>query len=247
MLILLVAFFCGYLDSGLGGGFGTALTPILILMGYKPLVVVPVVLGAQFITDVVACIAHHNFKNVDLHFKSDKFRIALTIGIVSLVGVVTSFFVAIWIPSWVLTLYIGLLVIAIGVFMLVTIGKVFNFSWRKILALGVVASFNKGISGGGFGPLLTGGQVLFGVDVKNVIGMTAFIKAMTCFVGFMLYLGMGKYIHWHLILLICLGAIPASIGAGWSVKYFKTVQLKKYVAVFIIILGLLTLLKIGGK
>ncbi len=247
MLIFLTAFICGYLDSGLGGGYGTALSPILIIMGYKPLEVIPVVLGSQFITDVVACLVHHNVKNVDLNFRSDKFRIALSLGTVSLIGVIISFFVAIMVPQWILTLYIGILVIAMGMVMLLTINKVFKFSWKKILTLGVIASFNKGISGGGFGPLVTGGQVLSGLDIKNVIGLTAFVKAMTCCVGFMLYFFAGKHINWHLIFLLCIGAIPSVIGAGLTVKYVNTNKLKKYVAVFIIILGILTLFKIGGK
>ena len=247
MLIFVIAFICGYLDSGLGGGYGTALSPILILMGYKPLVVIPVVLASQFLTDIVACCVHHQVKNVDLHFKSDHFKIAGIIGLFSLIGVVISVFVAISVPQWILTLYIGTLVIAMGVFMLLTIDKVFKFSWKKILALGTIASFNKGISGGGFGPLLTGGQVLSGIDAKNVIGMTALAKAMTCFVGFMLYFIMGKPINWHLIGMLWLGAIPAVIGAGLTVKYIPTHKLKKTIAVFIILLGVLTLFKIGGK
>ena len=247
MLIFVIAFICGYLDSGLGGGYGTALAPILIVMGYKPLEVVPVVLASQFLTDIVACLVHHQAKNVDLHFKSDHFKIAGIIGAFSLIGVVISVFVAISVPPWILTLYIGILVIAMGVFMLLTMDKVFRFSWKKILALGAIASFNKGISGGGFGPLLTGGQVLSGIDVKNVIGMTALAKAMTCLVGFILYFIMGKYINWHLIFILWMGAIPAVIGAGLTVKYVNTNKLKKYIAVFIIILGMLTLFKIGGK
>ena len=38
-----VAFISEYLDSGLGMGYGTALAPILILMGFNPLQVVPAV------------------------------------------------------------------------------------------------------------------------------------------------------------------------------------------------------------
>ena len=247
MLILLAAFIGGYLDSGLGGGYGTVLAPVLILMGYKPLVVIPVVLGSQLMTDAVACLVHHQVKNVNLHFKSDHFKIASAIGLFSLTGVVASVFVAISVPQWILTLYIGILVIVIGICMLLAGDKVSKFSWKRIFALGVIASFNKGISGGGFGPLLTGGQVLSGIDVKNVIGMTALAKAMTCFVGFILFLLMGKPIDWHLMLMLWIGAIPAVISAGFTVKYFNTRQLKKYTAVFIIILGAMILFKIGGK
>ncbi len=44
LFIILFAFAAEYTDSTLGIGYGTSLTPILLVLGFSPLEVVPVVL-----------------------------------------------------------------------------------------------------------------------------------------------------------------------------------------------------------
>ena len=77
-----VAFISEYLDSGLGMGYGTALAPILILMGFNPLEVVPAVLISQLFTDIAACISHHRMFNVDLRPGSSDFKAASLLGVI---------------------------------------------------------------------------------------------------------------------------------------------------------------------
>ena len=246
ILIGLTAFISEYLESGLGMGYGTALAPILIIMGYQPLKVVPAILISQLITDIAACISHHSLRNVNLKIKSPDFKIAFILGIISSIGVILSVMVALKIPKWLLTLYIGLLVLSMGILILVTINKPMRFSWRKIMGISFLAAFNKGISGGGYGPLVMGGQMLSGVCAKNAVGITAFAEAITCFVGFFLYLILGKSIDWKLtgLLIVCAtGAVPI---AALTVKNINSSRLKKYVGIFITILGLSTVLKISS-
>jgi uncharacterized protein len=246
ILIAIVAFISEYLDSGLGMGYGTALAPVLILMGNSPLVVIPAILLSQLFTDIAACFTHHRLGNVDLNINSFDFKTALLLGVVSSIGVIIAVIVALRIPRWMLTLYIGLLVLAMGVLIIATIKKPVNFSWIKITGLSFLASFNKGISGGGYGPLVMGGQLLSGVNPKNAVGITAFAEAITCFVGFMIYLIMGRSIDWRLTGLLCVSAIPAVPIAGLTVKFIPADKLKFYAGVLIIILGICTLLKIGS-
>lgn len=246
VLIGIIAFISEYLDSGLGMGYGTALAPILIIIGYHPLKVVPAILISQLITDVAACIVHHNLRNVNLKIKSPDFKIAFILGIVSSVGVIVSVIVALKIPKWLLTLYIGLLVLSMGILILVTINKPMRFSWRKITGISFLAAFNKGISGGGYGPLVMGGQMLSGVCAKNAVGITAFAEAITCFIGFILYLILGKSIDWKLTGLLVICATSAVPIAAITVKNVNSEKLKKYVGILIIILGLFTLLKINS-
>jgi len=246
VLIGIIAFISEYLDSGLGMGYGTALAPILIIMGYHPLKVVPAILISQLITDIVACITHHNLRNVNLKIKSQDFKIALILGIISSAGVIVSVVLALKIPKWLLTLYIGLLVLSMGIIILITIKKPMRFSWRNLMGISFLAAFNKGISGGGYGPLVMGGQILSGVCPKNAVGITAFAEAITCFVGFILYLILGKSIDWKLtgLLIVCAtGAVPI---AAITVKNINSDTLKKYVGILITILGLFTLLKISS-
>ncbi len=246
VLIGIIAFISEYLDSGLGMGYGTALAPVLIIMGYHPLKVVPAILISQLITDIAACISHHNLCNVNLKIKSPDFKIAFVLGIISSIGVIVSVIIALRIPKWLLTLYIGLLVLSMGILILLTIKKPMRFSWRKIMGISFLAAFNKGLSGGGYGPLVMGGQMLSGVCAKNAVGITAFAEAVTCFVGFVLYLILGKSIDWSLtgLLVVCAtGAVPV---AAITVKNVNSDRLKKYIGILITILGLFTLLKISA-
>ena len=246
LLVGIIAFISEYLDSGLGMGYGTALAPILIIMGFEPLRVVPAILIAQFFTDVAACFCHHNCKNVDLKFKSNDFKVALFLGGVSSIGVMLSVMLAIKIPKWMLSLYIGLLVTLMGILILVTVNKPLKFSWRRIVGISFLASFNKGISGGGYGPLVMGGQMLSGVCPKNAVGITAFSEAITCFVGFLMYVFLGKKIDWHLTTLLVIFSTMAVPLAAYTVKSVHSDRLKKYIGLLITILGLFTLLKISS-
>lgn len=246
LLIGIVAFVSEYLDSGLGMGYGTALAPVLIIMGYAPLKVVPAILISQLITDIAACISHHQYRNVNLKINSPDFKMALLLGLVSSVGVIISVFVAIMISKWLLTLYIGILVFSMGILILVTIKRPMRFSWRKIMGISLLASFNKGISGGGYGPLVMGGQLLSGVNAKNAVGITAFAEAITCLVGFVIYFVKGKVTDWGLILILIACATPAVPFAALTVKSIYSDRLKRYVGILITVLGLMTILKISA-
>jgi hypothetical protein len=246
LLVGIIAFISEYLDSGLGMGYGTALAPILIILGFEPLKVVPAILISQLFTDVAACIFHHNLRNVNLKFNSLDFKVAFLLGLISSGGVITAVIIAVKIPKWLLTLYIGLLVLAMGILILVTIKRPLKFSWRKMIGIGFLASFNKGISGGGYGPLVMGGQIISGVNAKNAVGITAFAEALTCLIGFILYLIIGKAIDWQLIGLLLISAIPAVPVAAFTVKKVPGDKLKVYVGILITLLGLFTLLKISS-
>ena len=245
-LVGFLAFISEYLDSGLGMGYGTALAPILIILGFHPLKVVPAILISQLITDIAACFSHHGCGNVNLNVKSNDFKVALILGIISSLGVVSSVLLALKIPKWMLTFYIGFLVSCMGILILVTIHKPMQFSWRKIMGISFLAAFNKGISGGGYGPLVMGGQMLSGVCSKNAVGITAFAEAITCLVGFLMYLLLGKYIDWKLTLLLILCATPAVPFAALTVKKVNVEKLKFYVGILIILLGIFTLLRVSS-
>lgn len=247
ILVGIIAFFSEYLDSALGMGYGTALTSILIIMGFQPVKVVPAILISQLITDIATCVSHHKLCNVNLEIKSKDFKIALILGMISSVGVIISVAIALKIPKWLLTLYIGLLVLSMGILILVTIRKPMRFSWRKLMAISFLAAFNKGISGGGYGPLVMGGQMLSGVCAKNAVGITAFAEGVTCFVGFMIYLIMGRSIDWKLTGLLVICATCAVPIAAITVRKVNSEKLKKYIGILITILGLFTLFKIGSS
>ncbi|WP_229776939.1 hypothetical protein, partial [Alicyclobacillus cellulosilyticus] len=58
------------------------------------------------------------------------------------------------------------------------------FSWRKLGFVSLVAGFNKGMSGGGYGPILTSGQILSGILNKQSVSITALAEGVVSLVGF---------------------------------------------------------------
>jgi uncharacterized membrane protein YfcA len=66
ILILLAAACCEFIDSGLGMGYGTTLTPILLLAGYEPLQVVPAILVSELFSGILAGLLHQKAGNLNL-------------------------------------------------------------------------------------------------------------------------------------------------------------------------------------
>jgi uncharacterized membrane protein YfcA len=233
---------CEYVDSTLGMGYGTSLTPILILLGYTPAQIVPSVLLSEFLTGILAGVVHHEFGNVNLRPGSPAFKVALVLAACSVVGTVAAVFVAVAVPAWALKAYIGLLVLAMGIAILVTTDKTFDFSWKKVIGLGLVAAVNKGLSGGGYGPLVTGGQILAGVDAKGAIGITSLAEGLVCIVGVITYALTGNgAIDWRLAPVLSVGALLSVPLAALTVKKVSLPRMRWAVGGAITALGLFTL------
>ena len=57
-----------------------------------------------------------------------------------------------------------------------------------MVTLGVIGALNKGMSGAGYVPLVTGGQIIIGRETKSALGSTTMAIAVLCAVGFITYL-----------------------------------------------------------
>ena len=268
MTIVIVAFLCEYMDSTLGMGYGTTLTPVLLLLGFSPMQIVPAVLLSELITGLLAGFFHHREGNVNFKPETTDFsliahqlkalgyiesfnrglplhlRVALLLSICSIVGTVAAVFVVFNIPKFWLKLYIGCLVLSMGGIIIICLNREFSFSWKKITSLGLIASFNKGMSGGGYGPVVTGGQILSGVESRCAVGITSLAEGLTCLVGVITYVLVSKdAIDWKLAPIIITGAIFSVPLSAKSVKKIKTRNLKLAIAMITIGLGVLTIIK----
>jgi uncharacterized membrane protein YfcA len=266
--IAVIAFCCEYMDSTLGMGYGTTLTPVLLLMGFSPMQIVPVVLLSELITGVMAGFFHHREGNVNFMPETTDFslimnqlkalgyvesfkrgvplhlKVALLLAVCSIVGTVGAVFLALNIPKFWLKIYIGCLVLSMGVVMIVCLNREFRFSWKKITALGIIASFNKGMSGGGYGPVVTGGQILSGVEGKSAVGITSLAEGLTCLVGVITYVLVARNpIDWRLAPIIIVGAVCSVPLSAVSVKMISSKHLKVAIAILTIVLGTLTLVR----
>ena len=243
LLLMPLAFICEFIDSSLGMGYGTSLTPLLLLMGYEPLQIVPAVLFSEFVSGITAASFHHSIKNVDFKRSLRDRQVAMVLSVFSIIGTIAAVIIAVKLSKQMLTILIGMIVLLMGVFILVTYKRSPRFTWRKIIALGTVASFNKGMSGGGYGPLVMGGQMLSGVGVKNAVGITSLAEGLTCLVGVIVYFVLGKQADWSLAPWLMAGAV---LSVPWAVHMLKRIpenMVKKIIAVVILILGVLTLWK----
>ena len=266
--LVICAFVCEYIDSTLGMGYGTTLTPVFLLMGFSPMQVVPAILLSELVSGLLAGFFHHREGNVDLKPKSaDIFKItkmlsplgyietfrktvplhlkvALLLAVCSIVGTVAAVFIAVSIPRFWLKLYIGCLVLSMGIVILICFNKDFKFSWKRISFLGLIASFNKGMGGGGYGPVVTGGQILSGIESKSAVGITSLAEGLTCLVGVIAYLLISKNpVDWKLAPFIIIGAVLSVPLSAKSVKLISTKKLKLAIALLTIALGTLTIVK----
>lgn len=243
--ILLIAFGCELVDSTLGMGYGTTLTPLLLLFGFTPLQVVPAVLLSELVTGISAAFAHHRARNVDLRPGTQAFKVAMVLAACSVVGTVVAVLIAINIPRIVLKTWIGLLVLAVGILILVQVVRraLVRFSWVKVLAVGTLASFNKGMSGGGYGPLVCGGQLLSGIESKNAIAITSLAEGLTCVVGVTAYLLTKEIFPWRLALPLAVGALCSVPLSALAVKKIKAKPLTVVIGVLTTFLGIFTLVK----
>jgi uncharacterized membrane protein YfcA len=241
--LVLLAFICELIDSSLGMGYGTTLTPLLLVLGNEPAEIVPAVLLSEFVTGVVVTLLHHEFGNVNLRPAAHDFKVAIVLSGFSLVGVLLAVGVAVSLPPWGVKLYIGLLVLGIGLAILTNHRRQFAFSWRRLVGLGFVAAFNKGISGGGYGPVVTGGQVLAGIGGRRAIGIASAAEGVTSAVGVLAYVATGAPIGGHLAPSLLLGALLSAPLAAFVVSRFPIGRLTLAIGGLSTLLGGLTLVR----
>jgi len=246
LLIGFLAFLFEGLDSSIGMGYGTLLSPILIIAGFDPLQVVPAVLLSQALGGFTASMYHHKYNNVDFSSGSRDLKIVFTICSLGVAATIFGVFVSVNIlPKIWLKTYIGVMVFMMG--LLVVKEAYFEFSWKKIMGIGLISAFNKGLSGGGFGPIVTGGQILSGNGHKESIGATTLAEAPICIAGFLFYMMFrvqsGLEICWPLFGSLLVGAIIAAPFGPRITRVIPRECMGKVIGLLMASLGLLTLLK----
>jgi uncharacterized membrane protein YfcA len=266
--VLIISLLAEYIDSSLGMGFGTTLSPILLIFGFEPLQIVPAILMSELISGVLAGVLHNRAGNVKFGIErthaasipglirerglinflktsvSRDLKVVIVIALFSVAGTFLSVKLALSVPKNILKYYIGIMVTLIGLVILLTLRKNYPFSWKKVICLSVVASFNKGISGGGYGPVVTGGQLLSGVNDKTAVGITSLAEGLTCAAGLLFYFINTDKLDFTLFPFIIIGSIISVPFSVLTVKLLKTNKLRVIIGVCTIILGIFSLAKV---
>jgi len=257
--VSIVSFLCEYMDASVGMGYGTTLTPLLLLVGFLPLQVVPSVLLGQLVGGLIGGFSHHKFGNIKLDFRrdeefikrklgglgyipaSDDSKIILLLVICGAIGALAAVLFAVNIPRTILNTYIGLMVLGIGLLTIIYRNREFTFSWKGFTAIALLSGFNKGISGGGYGPLVTGGQIISGKCARSSVGNATLAEAFVCIVAFLSYFIIKGDIYWKLAAATSIGSIIAGPCAAFTVKKAQSKKLKLAIGILTTLLGILTL------
>ncbi len=345
IIIVILAFVFELLDASLGIGFGTVLTPILLVIGLPVSKVVPSILLAELLAGIIAMIFHTLLKNVKLgsrkifrrkgkrkrrarkkptkssdanlpetsslkeeaktldlleieELEGEEFIIedeeefipadgeeleeitiknksiifklknlttdTKVIILLSIVGILATIIAAIlnvlfdyndWF-NFSVKIYIGIMVLSMGVLVLAFRNKEMKLSMRRILGLGILAGFNKGISGGGYRPITVAGQLLSGRKSRNALASTTFSKTVICFVGILTYilthiiqnLHAGIPITWEYLELapyLSLGTIVAAPIGAFITKSVDSKKLKTAIGWATIVLGVFSIIRLS--
>lgn len=261
LAVVIVSALFHYLSVSFGVGYGTAVTPVLLLMGFLPLQAVPAVLLAQLGGGLVGSVAHHQLGNMKLHtdfegtpggrqfdvhdlLRSTDFRVVAILAACGALGVLAGAIVAVSIPVIVVEIYIGMLVLGIGINVLLFGTNDRKFSWARLTAFGLLGAFNKGVSGGGYVPLIASGQIVSGREARSAVACTTMAVSLVCLVGFLSYIIIQQGdIYWLLALAALTGSVVSAPFAALTVKKMKRQRLNLVIGAGTAILGLALLVR----
>jgi hypothetical protein len=243
MLLLLVAlaFGAGFVDTALGMGYGTVLGPLLLAAGYRLPEVVPALLLSQVVAGLVGARFHHANGNASFSRNSGHLQVAAVLVGAGLVGGAAGPWLAGRVPEAAVRIYMGLMIAVLGVWLLLE-RRTSNFSWGRLVAVGALASVNKGLTGGGYGPLIAGGQIVAGLDPKAAVAITNLAEAvvsLAAVAGYAWWFS-GAW-RWELVLAVTCGAVLAVPLGARTVRLARAGQLRGLVAGATVCLGLVVL------
>lgn len=230
--VILLAFVFETMDSAAGMGFGTALSPVLlIVLGFDPLAVVPALLVSETITGLLSGWMHNEFENVRVTlsrpFNEETKAIALIAGISAVGSVVAVLFafLAISFDKTIISIYVMVLVLLMAVVALFRehfkpAGDA-EYRPKMLVGFAALAGFNKGLGGGGYGPVTTMGQLYAGVYEKAASAISSISEGLASFVGVITYFGItavGVELNFMLVPSLLAGSLLAAVFAPFSVR-----------------------------
>ncbi len=242
VLVVFLAILMELIDTSLGMMYGTILSPLLISVGFDPKLVVPSILISQAIGGIIGTIRHHNYNSANFKGWTRDTRVVSAIVLPGVFACLLGAFIAVSIPSWALKTYIGLLVILMGVLCLKPYS--YKFSWGKIYVIGIVAAFNKALSGGGFGPVTSTGKILGGLNPKVSIATTTYAEVPICLLSFLFWVMLRGGIGIAFPLALCAGAAFGAIIGPWITYKLKSDKLRSVVGILAIITGIWCMTKL---
>jgi uncharacterized membrane protein YfcA len=238
LLLVFIAFLTAVIDIIFGMGFGLTMTPILLFLNYTPKEIVPALLLSSLVGNILSSYFNHRLGNADFSPGGRLFKLVMVIGIVGMLGSIIGAVVNTGVSNFYLGLYIGSLITGSGLFLLLNKTMSTGFSWAKIVLLSLFGSFNKGISGSGFGMLY------MKIKEKEAVSVQSFAELFVSLVGFITFIVSGAIVNWDLTLSLFVGVAASAPVASFIVNKSGEGTLRSAIAIVTIILGVATLVRL---
>jgi len=245
ILIVVLSITMETIDSSLGMMYGTLLSPLLMMLGFSPHLVVPAILLSQATGGIAGTIFHHKYKNADFGGLNHHMKIVLAIVLAGIIAVILGVLFASFITETMLMIYIGIIAIIMGILCLLKFS--FGFKWWKIAAVGFLASFNKSATGGGFGPLASTGKIVSGVDSRVSVATTTFSEVPLCMIGFATYVLVKGVPELPFTLTLVAGTIVGGMFGPFICAKINHKKMRRMVGALAIISGAMLLIKVFAK
>ena len=243
IIVILVSFVLGLIDLSVGMGFGFTVTPVLILLGYSVTDTLPAVLASSFIGGVISSLSHQRLGNVDFNIKSRAFKMSILMGAIGVIGMYIGVYFSFNLPEQYSQTYIGIITFLSGVVIRFKKRLQFKFTWVRITLMGLVGAANKGLTGGGYGPVITSGGILSGINEKAAVAIQSLSESFVSLIGFLYYYLYSEGILWSLTRNTALGVLIASPLAATILKNINENDIKKLITITSIIMSTAIIMK----
>ncbi|WP_413873142.1 TSUP family transporter, partial [Desulfobacula sp.] len=120
-------------------------------------------------------------------------------------------------------LYVAILLVMMGVVSLWSAKKDRPYKPNKMIGFAALAGFNKGVGGGGYGPVVTIGGLLSGVPVKSMLAVTAICEGTVSTFAIIIWLGLltsGVQIDYIMLPSFMLATMFSAIAAPYMTRVF---------------------------
>ncbi|QRN84655.1 sulfite exporter TauE/SafE family protein [Clostridia bacterium] len=250
--VVLFAIIFEFLDSTAGMGYGTAFTPLLLVMGYDPMQIVPVIMIQQACAGLTSAYMHQEYGNIEWKIKplSESVKLWLIIagaGSLATIFSITSVYALLKLANVWIKLYVIILLITMGLISLIKATSTYKYRPQRMIFFGALAGLNKGIGGGGYGPVLTIGGILSGIPVKSMIAVTALSEGTVCVTSIIIWailMNAGLGIDFVLLPSMMIGSVLAVLAAPYVVRVLPEKRWKVFIPIYCLLLASISLWKL---
>lgn len=252
--VIVLALLFETLDSAAGMGFGTALAPLLFMLGFTPLQVVPALLAIEAATGLLSGLLHHEFRNIEFSWRPPNETVTrlLLIAGMGTMGAVASAglaYFAVPVPETAIKMYVSLVVLLMGALILVHhwLEPHKTYRPRRLVFFAVLAGMNKGLGGGGYGPVITLGAVFSGIIEKSATAIATLAEGCVSMFGLLTFLLLGAAgvgVDLSLLPSLWLGAFPAAAIAPYAVHVLPNRIWRYVVPVYAVGIAAVSLFKL---